>query len=213
MKGPRFLVHSRSEDSGLLEPAWDGASPVPGSKFCWRHVCEGGSHCTTEGFNTHKTKTREVRYGWHPWQGRQVAVRGVRTRSGLKGLSCTLDDDRGFPVLEIPEWMFDAAVCGRFARAFFLYCTCNRTILPDPAGRRLRKLREDEWMEYFREVLPARGLEIPPEPELRGPVKRGFRVGRRFIRKHGRITAHKNHDLLQERMENCIIRRCPKSKV
>jgi hypothetical protein len=80
-------------------------------------LCEAGSHYTTEGFNTHKTETREVRYGWHPWQGRQVAVRGVRTRSGLKVLSCTLDDDRGFPVLEIPEWMFDAVVCDRLERA------------------------------------------------------------------------------------------------
>jgi hypothetical protein len=73
--------------------------------------------CTTEGFNTHKTEPREVRYGWHPWQGRQVAVRGVRTRNGLKVLSCTLDDDRGFPVLEIPEWMLDAVVCDRLERA------------------------------------------------------------------------------------------------
>jgi len=58
-----------------------------------------------------------VRYRWHPWQGRQVAVRGVRIRSGLKVLSCTVDDDRGFPVLEIPEWMFDAVVCERLERA------------------------------------------------------------------------------------------------
>jgi hypothetical protein len=80
-------------------------------------LCEAGSHYTTEGSNTHKTETREVRYRWHPWQGRQVAVRGVRIRSGRKVLSCTVDDDRGFPVLEIPEWMFDAVVCDRLERA------------------------------------------------------------------------------------------------
>jgi hypothetical protein len=78
---------------------------------------EAAGGCTTEGFNTHKTEIREVRYRWHPWQGQQVAVRGVRIRSGLKVLSCTVDDDGGFPVLEIPEWMFDAVVCDRLERA------------------------------------------------------------------------------------------------
>jgi hypothetical protein len=58
-----------------------------------------------------------VRYDWHPWQGRQVAVHGVRIRNGMKVLSCALDDDRGFPVLELPEWMFDSVVCGQLERA------------------------------------------------------------------------------------------------
>lgn len=98
----------------------------------------------------------------------------------------------------------------RFARSYFLFCTCNRTLLPDPSGRHLRKLREDEWMVYFREELPARGRKIPPENELRGLVKRAFRVGRRFIRQHGRITAHKHRNRLLGRMENYVIRRCPK---
>ena len=82
-----------------------------------REPGEVGSHCTTEGFNTHKTEAREVRYCWHPWHGRQVTVQGVRTRHGVRVLSCTVDDDPGFPVLEIPEWMFDAVVCDRLERA------------------------------------------------------------------------------------------------
>jgi hypothetical protein len=44
-------------------------------------------------------------------------VQGVRRLTGLKVLSCTVYDDRGFPVLEIPEWMFDAVVCDRLERA------------------------------------------------------------------------------------------------
>jgi len=101
----------------------------------------------------------------------------------------------------------------RFVRAFFLFCTCNRTLLPDASGRTLRRLMEDQWMEYSREELPARGREIPTEPELRGLVKRAVRVGRRFIRKCGRITAHDNQDLLHERMAKYVVRRCRKSEV
>jgi hypothetical protein len=40
LRVPPFLVHSRSEDSGFLQPAWDGASPIPGGEFCWRHVAQ-----------------------------------------------------------------------------------------------------------------------------------------------------------------------------
>ncbi len=101
----------------------------------------------------------------------------------------------------------------RFVRAFFLFCTCNRTILPDPAGRTYRKLIEDQWMKYFREELPARGRKIPSEPKLRGMVKRALRVGRRFIRRNGRITAHQNRDLARERMVMYVVRRCRKSQV
>ena len=101
----------------------------------------------------------------------------------------------------------------RFARSFFLYCTCNRTILPDPSGKRRRKLIQDQWVEYLREELPERGLKVPPEPELRDLIKRAMRVGKRFIRQYGRMTARKNHDTLQERMVSYVARRCAKSKV
>jgi hypothetical protein len=37
---------------------------------------------TTEGSNTHKTETREVRYRWHPWYGREVLLRGIRLSKG-----------------------------------------------------------------------------------------------------------------------------------
>jgi hypothetical protein len=38
-------------------------------------------------------------------------VEAVRIRNGPLIFRCRVDDDRGFPVLEIPEWMFDASVC------------------------------------------------------------------------------------------------------
>jgi len=94
-----------------------------------------------------------------------------------------------------------------------LFCSCNRTILPDPSGKRRRKLIQDQWVEYLREELPERGLKVPPEPELRDLIKRAMRVGKRFIRQCGRMTARKNHDILQERMVSYVARRCAKSKV
>lgn len=99
----------------------------------------------------------------------------------------------------------------RFVRALFTFCTCNRTLSSDPAGRTQRKLIEDEWMKYFREELPARGLDIPPELELRKLVRRALRVGRRFICQCGRPVSHEHHDLLKERRVNCGVRRCRKS--
>ncbi len=57
----------------------------------------------------------------------------------------------------------------RFARAFFLFCTCNRRILPDPLGKRRRRLIHDQWIEYFREELPERGLvRLGDPPALPG---------------------------------------------
>ena len=69
--------------------------------------------CTTGQRKTHITDIREVRYPFHPWNGQQVFVQEVGIRSGAPLLRCRVDDARGFPVLEIPQWMFDAHVCTR----------------------------------------------------------------------------------------------------
>ena len=100
----------------------------------------------------------------------------------------------------------------RFARAYFLFCTCHRTSFLRSGTKVRRRLIQDRWMEYFRHELPVRGLEIPPEPELRDLVRRPLRVGKRLIRYHGWKTAHDNPDPLQERMKNYVIRRCHRSK-
>ncbi|TAM80278.1 MAG: hypothetical protein EPN47_16095 [Acidobacteria bacterium] len=100
----------------------------------------------------------------------------------------------------------------RFARSFFLFCSCNRTLLPDPSGRRRRKLIQDEWIQFFRQELPDRGLDVPPEAELRKLIQRSLRLSRRFIRRHGQSTVHNNPDLLHDRMVNYIVRRCQRKK-
>ena len=75
------------------------------------------SDCITETLNTHKTGLREITYLWHPWHGQPVLVRGKARRGGGIVLRCVRDELKGFPILEIPEWMLDANVCSRMKPA------------------------------------------------------------------------------------------------
>jgi hypothetical protein len=42
-----------------------------------------------------------------------MLVRGKALRGGSIVLRCVRDELKGFPILEIPEWMFDSDLCGR----------------------------------------------------------------------------------------------------
>ena len=68
---------------------------------------------TTEQRKTHITDIREVRYRFHPWSRQRGFVKAVGIRNGPPLLRCRVDDARGFPVLEIPQWMFDGHVGAR----------------------------------------------------------------------------------------------------
>jgi len=46
-----------------------------------------------------------------------VLVRGKARRGGSTVLQCVRDELKGFPILEIPEWMFDSNLCGRMKPA------------------------------------------------------------------------------------------------
>jgi len=81
--------------------------------------------CTTRQRNTHINDVGEVRYPYHPWHGRRVLVQAVRIRNGPLVFQCRTDDDRGFPVLEIPGWMFDAAECCRIAVSSGIIVCCE----------------------------------------------------------------------------------------
>jgi hypothetical protein len=84
-----------------------GSAPwlMPGEKS------EAGKTNTTETLNTHKTNKREVVYRWHPFFGRSLTITGQRNRRGAIVFVCAPDEAKA--VLEIPEWMFDTAVCCR----------------------------------------------------------------------------------------------------
>jgi hypothetical protein len=80
---------------------------------------EAGRYCTTEAHKTHKTESREVRYAWHPFYGREVVIQGERNRRGSLMLICTSEGDENGAVMEVPTWMFDAAVCCLFRSGSF----------------------------------------------------------------------------------------------
>jgi hypothetical protein len=72
--------------------------------------CVGARRCTTERHKTHKTDSAKVIYPWHPFHGREVTIHGERNRRGAIVLICSAGDETKAP-LEVPVWMFDAAVC------------------------------------------------------------------------------------------------------
>jgi hypothetical protein len=72
-----------------------------------------GSGDTTRQPNTHNTEAREVRYPWHPWFGRSVAVYEVLVKQGHSVCRCGLEEERTRRAVEIPTWMFEPAACCR----------------------------------------------------------------------------------------------------
>ena len=65
-----------------------------------------------------------MRYVWHPWYQRRVLVRGTRKRYGATVLQCSLEE-REFPVLELPEWMFDSGACSHLNIAVAARVSCG----------------------------------------------------------------------------------------
>jgi hypothetical protein len=85
-------------------------SPVRGSNG-------GALGCTSRQRNTHNIESREVRYPWHPWHARAVAVHGALTKNGRGVFRCGIDENPGVRLLEIPQWMFDSVDCCRMRLA------------------------------------------------------------------------------------------------
>lgn len=66
--------------------------------------------CTTSQSNAHGTEL-EVLYPWHPWFEKRAIVDLAMIRSGQAILRCRLVEDLAGKTREIPQWMFDPAVC------------------------------------------------------------------------------------------------------
>jgi len=54
----------------------------------------GGLCCTTQQRNTHNIESREVRYPWHPWCDRVVAVHQTFAKNGRVVSRCRVDETR-----------------------------------------------------------------------------------------------------------------------
>ena len=55
-----------------------------------------------------------VAYPWHALFGKEVRVHGRRNWGTHEALACMLEDGPDRKAQEIPDWMFDAAVCAAF---------------------------------------------------------------------------------------------------
>jgi len=81
--------------------------------------------------NTHNIELREVRYAWHPWHDRVVAIHQAFTRSGCTLFRCSIEENLETRLLEIPQWMFDPATC----------CRMHLAAVPTVAGKALLDLK------------------------------------------------------------------------
>ena len=68
---------------------------------------------TTRQHKTHQTERRKVRYPWHPLFGREVLVRGKQRKYKAAMYRCHIPGKERRNCFEIPQWMFDSAVCSR----------------------------------------------------------------------------------------------------
>jgi hypothetical protein len=75
-----------------------------------------GPYDASQQHNTHRIEWREVRYAWHPWYGRAVAVHKRFARYDRVTFQCSIEADPEARLLEIPEWMLDPAICLRMRR-------------------------------------------------------------------------------------------------
>jgi hypothetical protein len=108
--------------------------------------------------------------------------------------------DRGWDAFGAERQRWQAWL--RFVRSDLLSAMGKRPLFG--SRRAIRKALLEECLETFRAELPAAGIEVPPERELRDLVKRALRSGRRYIRYYGRQTVRENPDLLQERLWNFV---------
>src|SRR5205809_3814424 len=95
----------------------------------------------------------------------------------------------------------------RFARAYFLFCRCNRPRLPF-GNRDVRRRFVQDLIEYFEEELSSAGLKVPAEKELRSLVRRGLRSARRLMADMGVMTVRRNRAFLFDRICSYVIDRC-----
>jgi hypothetical protein len=74
---------------------------------------------------------RDVCYPWHPWYGRSAVIHDAFVRHGQAVLRCTLEHQERSRALDIPQWMFDWALC----------CMMSIAEAPWVSGEALRDLQ------------------------------------------------------------------------
>jgi hypothetical protein len=104
---------SAGHRGGLAAPRalFDNHLPLPARCGGCRAPGDCALYDTSSQLNTHNIKLRDVCYPWHPWYGRSVVIHDAFVRHGQAVLRCTLEHEERSRALDIPQWMFDRALC------------------------------------------------------------------------------------------------------
>ena len=102
-----------------------------------------GARCTSQQSNTHSTESREVLYPWHPWFGRAVWIYARRMNHGRMVVHCGLEPRHESRGVEVPQWMFDTAVC------------CQMRMVQEPLAR----------IDALHELKALRATRSPASPD------------------------------------------------
>jgi hypothetical protein len=94
----------------------------------------------------------------------------------------------------------------RFCRANLLLCGCRVPRMPGLRSRRQQRLRD--WMDCLQQELPALGMEVPGDAELRDLVRRGIRSNRRLVACLGLRDIQSNREILCARIFEFVAKRC-----
>ena len=78
-------------------------------------------------------------YPWHPWYGKEVVIHRAVIGWDKSVFHCTLVGTEGVRCLEVPQWMFDRAVCSGMHLADAPSVECDQlrnllSLLRDTAG-------------------------------------------------------------------------------
>src|SRR4029450_12506880 len=117
---------------------------------------EDAGYCTSHQSNTHSIESREVLYPWHPWFGRAVWIYATRVNYGRVVAQCGLEQQPVRPGVEVPQWMFDTAVC------------CQMHMAREPVANvdalfELRSLLASRTRSSPEHVLQAQHHSLSPE--------------------------------------------------
>jgi len=91
---------------------WPPVQPTPDQDPLSRSAPdERGRGCTSRQTKTHITEKREICYPWHACYGQLVLIRKSNVRCDKAIFWCSIWRDGAQRSMEVPQWMFDRAVC------------------------------------------------------------------------------------------------------
>jgi hypothetical protein len=171
--------------------------------------CVGAADCTTEVHNTHKTGFREVRYRWHPWFGQRLVVHRESRRGSVVLLQCVREEVQACRTLEIPEWMFDAAVCAQMKSMELPHVDCAallalKHLLSAATRSSERDVVQAQHQSSSGGDADAEAVAVPPQSgRVIFSTRSNPRVARRGVAEGHRPTGQDAERLLPAPLPSC----------